>query len=607
MSRARRLVAAVLLPVAAAGAVAGSVVEPIRANDNRVRAGRCEGRVCRVALEVRAGRWYPEEEGGPHLDVAAIGEREGALSIPGPLLRAAAGDTFDVTITNALADSAITVHGLVERPARDGAPITVAPGGTARARFAAGQAGTYLYWVKLGVHTDSAAVQWDHLAGALIVDSAGPVPPDRVLVINALVDTVREADTLRWRQVLAINGKSFPHTESFTIPVGDTVHWRWVNGSRRLHPMHLHGFYFRVDAHGSALADTVYPAAQRWLAVTEGVLARETLDVTWAPDREGNWLFHCHLSYHAAAGLRQPRPGLPPRHAAHATNDPGEHMSGLVVGIHVPPSPRDAERVRRRERLYVQGRPGAAAMSFVLARGRPPAPDSTRVPGTPLVLTRGELTEVTVINRLPVPTGVHWHGLELESWSDGVVGWSGMGTRVAPMIAPGDSFVARLTLARAGTFMYHSHLDDVAQLSAGLYGPLIVLEPGRRFDPSRDHILMLGWIDGAGAERMALNGDTLPPPLVLRAGVPHRLRFLNIATGSIPRWTLWRGDSLQTWRRLAKDGADLPPASAIVTPARLRPLMGETMDTEWTPAPGRYELRLGPAERPAIVQVIEAR
>ena len=38
-----------------------------------------------------------------------------------------------------------------------------------------------------------------------------------------------------------------------------------------------------------------------------------------------------------------------------------------------------------------------------------------------LTLTRDVTTEVTVVNRLRQPTGVHWHGLELESYSDGVL------------------------------------------------------------------------------------------------------------------------------------------------------------------------------------------
>ena len=43
---------------------------------------------------------------------------------------------------------------------------------------------------------------------------------------------------------------------------------------------------------------------------------------------------------------------------------------------------------------------------------------------------------------------------------------------------PGQSFIVRITPPRAGTFIYHTHWHDEAQLAGGLYGPLLVMEPG---------------------------------------------------------------------------------------------------------------------------------
>lgn len=74
-----------------------------------------------------------------------------------------------------------------------------------------------------------------------------------------------------YRNALTINGRSFPHTERIEPMVGDTLRWRWINASGRNHPMHLHGFYFRVDAKGDGLADTSYAVAARRLAVTENM------------------------------------------------------------------------------------------------------------------------------------------------------------------------------------------------------------------------------------------------------------------------------------------------------------------------------------------------
>ena len=100
-----------------------------------------------------------------------------------------------------------------------------------------------------------------------------------------------------------------------------------------------------------------------------------------------------------------------------------------------------------------------------------PAADSIRIPGSPLILTKGEPVRITVHNRLTIPISVHWHGIELDSYFDGVGGFSGAGKRIAPMIAPRDSFVVRFTPPRAGTYMYHVHGERGEELASGLYAP----------------------------------------------------------------------------------------------------------------------------------------
>ena len=104
--------------------------------------------------------------------------------------------------------------------------------------------------------------------------------------------------------------------------------------------------------------------------------------------------------------------------------------------------------------------------------------------GPTLVLQRGEPVEITLVNRLAEPTAIHWHGMELDSYYDGVHGWSGVGTRITPLIEPGGTFAVRFTPPRTGTFIYHTHLHDDRQLTSGMYGALVVVEPGETFDPA---------------------------------------------------------------------------------------------------------------------------
>jgi manganese oxidase len=84
-------------------------------------------------------------------------------------------------------------------------------------------------------------------------------------------------------------------------------------------------------------------------------------------------------------------------------------------------------------------------------------PSKSGLIGPPIVLTRDQPVEIEVVNKLKDSTAIHWHGIELESYYDGVAGWSGEGTQITPPIAPGTSFVARMTPPRAGTFIYHTH------------------------------------------------------------------------------------------------------------------------------------------------------
>jgi FtsP/CotA-like multicopper oxidase with cupredoxin domain len=497
------------------------------------------------------------------------------------------------------------VHGLLTRPAATDDTLILRPGEEATLRFAAGDPGSYFYWAILGKHNLDIDEEREVVSGAFIVDSAGPVTPDRILMINIWG---RLLDSVTYQNALAINGRSWPYTERFTATTGDSVRWRVINASARPHPMHMHGFYYRIDGRGDGLIDTAYALPQRRLVVTEDLRPFQTMDMAWAPDRPGNWLFHCHIGFHVVPDTRL-EPPAPDSHDRMA-HDPAVHMAGLVVGITVKPRPGEAPAARinpRRLRLYVQeGVPHQRAprrLGFVLQRGaRPPAPDSVEVPGSVIVTTRGQPTDIMVLNRLHEPAAIHWHGVELESYSDGVAGWSGHDTILAPSIQPGDSFLAHLTLPRTGTFIYHTHMNDIEQLSSGLYGALIVLEPGRRFDPTRDHVYVIGWDGPSDPPYPLLNGESQPPPLTLKAGVPHRFRFVNIGAAQRYIVTILRDTAAVEWRRLAKDGADLPINQAVVTRAAQMVQIGETYDFEWTPVAGTYRLMV-PAQDSARADI----
>jgi len=228
------------------------------------------------------------------------------------------------------------------------------------------------------------------------------------------------------------------------------------------------------------------------------------------------------------------------------------------------------------------------------------------------VLTRNQPVAIHITNKLDEATSVHWHGIELESYYDGVPGWGGDGPQVTPMIAPGKSFDALFAPPRAGTFMYHTHTNDLFQLSSGLYGALIVLPEGTTFDPETDRVFVLSRNGKRKDGELLLNGSTAPGPLTLRAGVRYRLRFIDIlANNSIVINAVQDGKPIE-WTCIAKDGADLPSVQSAATPASFTIAPGETYDFTFTPEKSgevkfKYDLILLDEHVGQTAKVAEAR
>lgn len=601
---------------------AGVELARVQPNDNRAAGGRMMGGVRELHLVAGLAAWRPDLDVDSAVTVQAFSEADGVPRIPGPLLRATEGTQIRMVVTNDVADSVLVVYGLRAGTLADDT-IHVAPATSREVRYSAGAPGTYMYWgTTSGSEEVAARTGRDaQLTGAIIIDAAGAVPdPGERIFVMTVIDIF--PDTTKppphediWE--LAINGLSWPHTERLEYGVDETVRWRWLNGSHLPHPMHLHGFHFRVVAKGSGVEDVRIAATDVRDVVTEFMVPGSTFAMEWTPTRSGNWLFHCHMAPHIS-----PFPARPDSMRSHDVHDVAQHalqgMAGLVLGIRTvartasgdsapgsiaapapgavaapgsvaAPAAGSVVAPKRRLRLFVQQAPPAAApdlraFGYALQQDAEPRPDSVSVPGTPIVLTRGETTGITVINRSEEQTTVHWHGMELESLFDGVAGWSGADSNLAPLIAPGDSFMVSFTPPRAGTYIYHTHMDEGTQLANGSYGALIVLEPGERYDPETDLLFIAGRAVDNGINRQAINGRHEPPPLTLRAGTRYRLRIINILPAAPVEVELIAEGRSPAWRPISKDGADLPPSQRVEGPARIQRMgVGESYDFEWTP------------------------
>jgi FtsP/CotA-like multicopper oxidase with cupredoxin domain len=270
------------------------------------------------------------------------------------------------------------------------------------------------------------------------------------------------------------------------------------------------------------------------------------------------------------------------------------HMAALVLGIRVkprgPPPPEQA--VSQRIRLLMRSRANVYGdyVGYGFVRGDAPEAatrDSFSVPGPTLELTRGQRVAITLVNQSHEAAAVHWHGIELESFPDGVPGWSGSGTTTMPFIMPGDSLTVRFTPPRAGTFIYHSHSNEMQQIASGMYGAMIVRDPA--VPDSAEHTLLFS-DDGPlisfikDSPPVLLNGKLHPDTIEVRAGESTRLRVINIRAENETEIRLEQDGTPVLWRSVAKDGAALTPHQIREQPATLITNPGETYDFEITPS-----------------------
>lgn len=164
-----------------------------------------------------------------------------------------------------------------------------------------------------------------------------------------------------------------------------------------------------------------------------------------------------------------------------------------------------------------------------------------RVHGPTIEAVEGDLVRIYVTNRLPAPTTVHWHGFILPSGMDGVGGLN------QKAIQPGETFKYEFPLVQHGTFMYHSHHDEMTQMQLGMMGLFIVhpKEPEAN-PPDRDYAIMLSeWEIEVGAMRpdpnemtdfniFTMNGRAFPgtQSLVAKTGERVRIRIGNLSSMS---------------------------------------------------------------------------
>ncbi len=168
-----------------------------------------------------------------------------------------------------------------------------------------------------------------------------------------------------------------------------------------------------------------------------------------------------------------------------------------------------------------------------------------QVPGPEVRLLQNERVRVSIDNRLPQDTTIHWHGVRVPNAMDGAPD-----VTQAP-IGPGGQFVYEFDVADAGTYWYHPHAHSSEQIGRGLAAAFIVQET-QPIPVDRDIVWVLGdfrlntdatiagrfnspmetAMSGRFGNTVTINGQ-VPEPFSVRSGERIRLRLINAAPARI--------------------------------------------------------------------------
>ncbi|MFB9053100.1 multicopper oxidase domain-containing protein [Formosa undariae] len=105
------------------------------------------------------------------------------------------------------------------------------------------------------------------------------------------------------------------------------------------------------------------------------------------------------------------------------------------------------------------------------------------VPGPTLEFNEGDLAIINVTNKMDEETSVHWHGLILPNFYDGVP------YLTTPPIKPNTTFQYRIPVNQSGTYWYHSH--TMLQEQKGVYGSIVIHPKEKTLEYDTDLVVVL--------------------------------------------------------------------------------------------------------------------
>ena len=214
------------------------------------------------------------------------------LLVPGPLIRARAGDRLRIHFKNMDTlrhdPHSMHFHGVHYKPSSDGAYL---PGFSGRdAAVMPGRTFTY----RLTAGDDSVGVWPYHDHSMSMMDSIGGGMFGMLSILGrherAPDREFEVALSPFGKDFMAIDGRAFVgNTPVFRSRVGDLVQWDVMAMGSDFHTFHVHGH--RWIGAGGAPRDT------------QTVGPAESFRIRWREEDPGTWLYHCHVEDHMMRGM----------------------------------------------------------------------------------------------------------------------------------------------------------------------------------------------------------------------------------------------------------------------------------------------------------------
>jgi len=222
---------------------------------------------------------------------------------PGPTIEAVEGDRVRFLVENRLPEhTSIHWHGVLLPNGMDGVSglnqPPIMPGETFVYEFTLRQHGSQMYHP----HADEMLQMAVGMMGMFVIHPRQRREPvidrDFAFMLHEWAvhpGTYRpDPAVMTDFNMFTFNSRVWPGTDPLVVRTGERVRIRVGNLSMDSHPIHLHGYHFKLSGTD---AGPIAEAAQ-WAETTVNVPVGSTRDIEFVADAPGDWILHCHTSHH---------------------------------------------------------------------------------------------------------------------------------------------------------------------------------------------------------------------------------------------------------------------------------------------------------------------